>query len=343
MTSGNANVRIGFDWNDNRWVTWSYTGTDCKFIRNQNEATVNFALWDAANEATKRADVLRAFGQVLGLELEHRHLSFDAGWTSRISEYWESEIEDIPWNELKEYVFDPIEERNLVQTNEYDENSIMIWPFSRKYADNTARYANYELSETDKQFIGQLYPKEGDEEEDNLLIQFTHVYKQELFSTAIPYIRVENQRSDIVIDWGDGTRETFTPESGIFSHPYSENGEYEVKIYGAEDAIPVFNSSLFEYTEFVVEAGCLMESITIRPVLNTPTATKTVKHMDLSNALALTHLDIFYLSFTDDDAFANMIYSLPQRPVENPGTLLISRTDDNWPMDACAEKNWIVV
>jgi hypothetical protein len=162
VTSGNANVRIGFDWNESKWVTWSYTGTDCKYIKDQNEATVNFAFWDSANEQDKKADVLRAFGQVLGLEMEHRHLSFDAGWTSRIQQYWTGEIEDIPWAELKEYVFDPINERNLVQTEEYDENSIMIWPFDRKYATNTARDYNYELSGQDKEFIKQLYPGKED-------------------------------------------------------------------------------------------------------------------------------------------------------------------------------------
>lgn len=158
VTSGNAEVRIGFDWNDSRWVTWSYTGTDCKYIRNQSEATVNFAFWDMANETEKKADVLRAFGQVLGLELEYRHLSFDPGWSTRIQQYWEGEIEDIPWEELREYVFDPIEQRNLIQTDEYDPNSIMIWPFDRRYAANTAREFNYELSEQDIEFIQQLYP-----------------------------------------------------------------------------------------------------------------------------------------------------------------------------------------
>lgn len=163
VTSGDAEVRIGFDWNDSKWITWSYTGTDCKYVTNQNEATLNFAFWDMASEQEMKADVFRAFGQVLGLELEHRHLSFDAGWSSRIQQYWEGEIEDIPWAELKKYVFDPIEAKNLEQTKEYDENSIMVWPFDRRYATNTARDYNYDLSEKDKEFIKYLYP--GGEEQ----------------------------------------------------------------------------------------------------------------------------------------------------------------------------------
>jgi len=235
VTSGNANVRIGFDWNDNRWVTWSYTGTDCKFIRNQNEATVNFAFWDTASEVEKRADVLRAFGQVLGLELEHRHLSFDPGWTSRIPEYWQSEIEDIPWDELKEYVFDPVAERNLVQTNEYDENSIMIWPFSRKYANNTARECNYELSEMDKQFINQLYPKEREEEE-----QLALTLKLRGAHGKNPGLHLELYREGSYrIEYADGTNMICEGDSiSIFERSRDMEGLYEsVKVYGDPENI----------------------------------------------------------------------------------------------------------
>lgn len=233
VTSGNANVRIGFDWNDNRWVTWSYTGTDCKFIRNQNEATVNFALWDAANEATKRADVLRAFGQVLGLELEHRHLSFDAGWTSRIAEYWENEIEDIPWDELKEYVFDPIETRNLVQTNEYDENSIMIWPFSRKYANNTARECNYELSAMDIAFIGQLYPREQEQDQLALTLRYNADPGWSKFVILKFY-----QWGSYRIEYPDGTSVACEGDSlCIYEGNDTENIYAPIKVYGDPENI----------------------------------------------------------------------------------------------------------
>ena len=279
VTSGSAHVRIGFDWNDNRWVTWSYTGTDCKFIRNQHEATLNFALWDAASEADKRADVLRAFGQVLGLELEHRHLSFDPGWTSRIPEYWESEIEDIPWDELKEYVFDPIAERNLIQTNEYDENSIMIWPFSRKYANNTARDCNYELSEMDKQFINQLYPKEREDSEENLLMHFTFI--SDMSKTDNQILIYDGLHNDFIIDWGDGTKDTiFSP--GHFIHDYQNAGEYKVKIYGPADIIPYFGFTARNYTDFVVEKGCLIESLVLYHY-----ETNSYPHIDVTNAVAL--------------------------------------------------------
>lgn len=159
VETGDAHVRIGFDWNDERYITWSYVGTDCKMVTDQNEATMSFAYWDSSNERDMQGDILRAFGQVLGLELEHRHLDFDPGWTNRIASYWEGEIQDIPWESLQKYVFSPLVERESIQSSYYDEESIMIWPFSTRYAKNTGRSFNYQLSQKDKEFIAKLYPQ----------------------------------------------------------------------------------------------------------------------------------------------------------------------------------------
>ncbi|MDR2921337.1 MAG: hypothetical protein LBV72_18485 [Tannerella sp.] len=349
ITEGKADVRIGFDWNDNRWITWSYIGTDCKIVTNQSDATLSFADWGSKPEEEIQGDALRAFGQVLGLELEHRHLSFDPGWTNRIVEYWEIELEDVPWADLKEYVFDPLSASDVVMTQEYDEQSIMVWPFHRRYADSTARYANYELSETDKQFIGQLYPKGGEEVEENLLIRFTHTYIHEFYAGVLQAIRMENLHSDIIIDWGDGTRETFTPEGNYLTHYYEEDGGYEVKIYGAKDAITDFQSSLFDHTEFVVEEGCLIESLDISMhhnfMYDTP---DRLENLDLSNALSLTFIDVRFtplvMPFTDSLRLTNMINLLPQRPTESPGTLYVG-VDLYYlynELSLCTGKNWMV-
>ncbi|MDR2921338.1 MAG: hypothetical protein LBV72_18490 [Tannerella sp.] len=347
VTEGKADVRIGFDWNDNRWITWSYIGTDCKIVTNQSDATLSFADWGSKPEEEIQGDALRAFGQVLGLELEHRHLSFDPGWTNRIAEYWEMEVEDVPWADLKEYVFDPLSASDVLMTQEYDEQSIMVWPFHRRYADNTARYANYELSETDKQFIGQLYPKGEEEVEDNLLISFTNIYRIGMSTLWNYEILLDNLRSDIVIDWGDGTRETITPENGSFTH-YYENGDgrYEVKIYGAVDAIPDFYSKGFDLTDFIVEKGCLIESLRI---YETPTygLAERLDYIDLSNALSLTSVNVAntglaYISVSDSIKLRNMINLLPQRPAESPGTFIIGTDFFSWHIPLCAEKNWIV-
>ncbi len=71
--SQSAPVRIAFDWNGNDWLTWSYTGTDAKYERSQSQPTAVLAGADYLSEEELRGDVLRLFGQILGLEYEQRH------------------------------------------------------------------------------------------------------------------------------------------------------------------------------------------------------------------------------------------------------------------------------
>ena len=98
----NALIRIGFDYVPGMMSSWALTGTDHLQVYNkQTEPTVHFAQWRRALDKLRRRDVLRAFGQVLGLELEFRHPNFTPGWITdengnvdetRIREYWENEL-----------------------------------------------------------------------------------------------------------------------------------------------------------------------------------------------------------------------------------------------------------
>lgn len=266
ITEGNAQVRIGFDWNDERYITWSYIGTDCKSVKNQNEATMSFAFWDSSTEMERKGDVLRAFGQVLGLELEHRHLKFNPGWTSRIASYWEGEIEDKTWDELKTYVFDPLEASEVISTKEYDPNSIMIWPFSSRYAANTGRSFNYELSAADIEFIQKLYPKC---EED-----------------AIVTMKTENQQvtlsisKNITIDWGDGNTQ-INNSSGYLNHTYATSGEHTIKLFGNTEEL----THLFCYGGFTaLDVSKATKLVQLNCVGNILT------QLDLSKNTELQHL-----------------------------------------------------
>jgi len=161
----NADVRIAFDWNGNDWLTWSYTGTDAKFVRNQSEPTAVFGGLQYQDDDMFKGDVLRVFGQILGLEYEQRHQDWSY-WRSetQLERYWESMFEGMHmnWEEIREYVFTPLTGENAIYptlTYEVDELSVMAWPYYTR-TQTTNLLANFELSQTDKVFIGELYPRD---------------------------------------------------------------------------------------------------------------------------------------------------------------------------------------
>lgn len=172
-----ALIRVGFDYVKGMSSSWALTGTDhLQVYDKQDEATVHFSQWRRASDAAKRSDVLRAFGQTLGLELEFRHPDFTPGWITdangnideeAIREYWEYELNGlISWEELKKVVLDPLNVPAFLieKTDSYDSNSVMSWPFYEMIAQNIPVVEfdedyKTELSEQDKAFIARLYGK----------------------------------------------------------------------------------------------------------------------------------------------------------------------------------------
>lgn len=170
-----AMIRVGFDYVPGMVSSWAITGTDhLQLYGQQNEPTVHFAQWRRASDELKRSDVLRAFGQVLGLELEFRHPSFEPEWITdengnvdetAIKDYWENELGDyMTWEELKKVVLDPLQDQTFLisKTESYDAESVMTWPFYEMIAHNIPLIefaADYktELSVQDKEFIKELY------------------------------------------------------------------------------------------------------------------------------------------------------------------------------------------
>lgn len=92
-----ADVRIAFDWNNNDWLTWSYTGSDAKFVADQSQPTAVFGGIEYLDETEFKGDVLRLFGQILGLEYEQRHQEWSKNgyWkdASQLQAYWEDQFE----------------------------------------------------------------------------------------------------------------------------------------------------------------------------------------------------------------------------------------------------------
>lgn len=269
-----ALIRIGFDYVRGMRTSWSYTGMDIlDLLDNQDEPTIHFADWRRIPDAKKRSDVLRAFGQTLGLELEYRHPMLDPGWIrnedgtvneEEIRLYWEDELaEFITWEELKKMVLDPlsVNARFIAKTDYYDQESVMNWPFFDEIAHSQRpieRDSDYktELSENDKEFIKSLYGESfnGIPDEDNYfpLIEFNHT------GTTIQFNVTTSKR--LVVIWDEDAKEcsyvdlptdTTTMYSKTVSHTFAESKKRKVIIgemleYG--QAMPESSTALKKFS-----------------------------------------------------------------------------------------------
>lgn len=257
-----AIIRVGFDYVRGMRTSWSYTGTDIlDLLDKQDEPTIHFADWRRIPDAKKRSDVLRAFGQTLGLELEYRHPMLDPGWIrnedgtvneEEIRLYWEDELaEFISWEELKKMVLDPlsVNARFIAKTDYYDQESVMNWPFFDEIAHSQRpieRDLDYktELSDNDKAFIKSLYGESFNGMPDPLnyfpLIEFNHN------GTNIKFDVATSKR--LVVIWDQDAKEcsyvdlptdTTTLYSSTVSHTFAESKKRKVIIgemleYGQE-------------------------------------------------------------------------------------------------------------
>ena len=154
---GFAQIRISF----NQRGSWSYVGTQSLTIFNQATPTMNFGwLEPDSSDETYAGVVLHEFGHALGLIHEHQNPTNGIPWNKEaVYAYymgppnnWSKEY--IDHNVLKAYP------KSQTQYSEFDTKSIMLYPIPNAHTigDWSVDWDNDALSETDKNFIGSLYP-----------------------------------------------------------------------------------------------------------------------------------------------------------------------------------------
>ena len=160
VDSGNADIRIGFQWKGDRG-SWSYIGTDI-FNIPQTEPTMNFGWLDINGRDVDEYSrtVLHEFGHALGCIHEHQNPSANIPWDKpAVYKYFAGppnnwSKEDVDNNLFATY------DASRTQFSQFDKESIMLYAI-----DNALTIGDYEvkgnkiLSAMDKQFIGVVYPK----------------------------------------------------------------------------------------------------------------------------------------------------------------------------------------
>lgn len=248
-----ALIRVGFDYIPGMMSSWAITGTDhLQLYDQQQEPTIHFARWRRSPDQLKSSDVLRAFGQALGLELEFRHPTFDPGWITdengnvdeaRIREYWERELKNyITWEELKKMVLDPLQDQPslIYKTDSYDPESVMTWPLYEMIAKNIPLIEfeddyKTELSALDKKFIQEIYgPTLGEfypEDRYLNLIEFDYTGTTPEFTLttnkniAVIWDQDAEEATNYYLPTNVSTEYTFTA-----THTFAENKKHRIII-----------------------------------------------------------------------------------------------------------------
>ncbi|WP_405131142.1 M12 family metallopeptidase [Paenibacillus sp. FSL H8-0317] len=152
-----AEIRISFKLSG----SWSYLGKHCLSISDQTIPTMNYGWFDENTQDEEfRRTTLHEFGHALGFGHEHLNPEVDIPWDKeKVYDYymgppnnWTKEM--IDYNifnryEPKEAVFSP-----------FDDKSIMLYAIPNELTIGEYQVGwNTNLSEMDKEFASQYYPK----------------------------------------------------------------------------------------------------------------------------------------------------------------------------------------
>jgi hypothetical protein len=135
---------------------WSVLGTDAKLI-DKSKPTMNLGAIDLVDEREIKATVLHEFGHAIGLIHEHQSPAITIPWNRPYVYLWYETFYRLPPEWVNRNVFLEFE-RTRTKYTKVDPLSIMGYHIPPEFTTNdTAFTKNYDLSEIDKAFIGQIY------------------------------------------------------------------------------------------------------------------------------------------------------------------------------------------
>lgn len=158
VDEGPAVIRVAFIPNVG---SWSYLGAGnlLHWFR-QERPTMNYG-WLTPNTGEEEYSrvVLHEFGHALGCIHEHQHPAAGVPWDKEKAYAWYSQSNGWSRAEVDAQVFNRYN-RFLTQFSKFDPDSIMMYPVPEDITVGDFSVGwNTRLSDTDKAFIGQLYPK----------------------------------------------------------------------------------------------------------------------------------------------------------------------------------------
>lgn len=153
-----AEIRISFKL---KWQSWSWVGTKALMITDQNQPTMNFGWLELGTpDEVYSGVVLHEFGHALGCIHEHQHPEHGIPWDKTAvynyyqgpPNYWTKQ--QVDHNILSKY------SEMQTQFSKFDPKSIMLYPIPNEHTlgDWSVDWENFELSETDREFIKSVYP-----------------------------------------------------------------------------------------------------------------------------------------------------------------------------------------
>lgn len=139
--------------------SWSYLGTDALGIA-PDQPTMNYG-WlrpDSSNEDYSSV-VLHEFGHALGCIHEHQHPEVGIPWNREaVYRYYMGPPNNWPREQVDSNLFE-LYSRDITQFSQFDPRSIMHYPVPKELTTNGFEVGwNIYLSETDKAFMGAVYP-----------------------------------------------------------------------------------------------------------------------------------------------------------------------------------------